>query len=338
MSENNLLTLPSGFSSRPCTLNDAGSISDLINASSRFHLGVEQSTPNTEYQYLQTPGLNMKTDTLLVFSPEGQLAAHGNVWANILPPVHPFIWVRVHPDFENLGLGTFLNLWAEQRCYKLVDEVPENARISMRTIFYAQLKPASRLLENLGWSVIRHNLRMRIEFDSPSPEPRWPYGIKLRPFKFERDIEDLYCVQDEIFRDHFGYIEQSYEEGFANFKHYAEFDTYDPEIWYVAVDGDQIAGMVLCLQSSLEHPEEGYVLILGVRRRWRKQGLGLALLHHAFGEFYTRGKSGVSLHLDAANLTGAIKLYKRAGMHIHRQSDMLEKEIRPGIELEKTNL
>ncbi len=37
--------------------------------------------------------------------------------------------------------------------------------------------------------------------------------------------------------------------------------------------------------------------------------------------------------VDAQNLTGALRLYKKAGMHISRQTDEFEKEIRPGRDI-----
>jgi ribosomal protein S18 acetylase RimI-like enzyme len=72
-----------------------------------------------------------------------------------------------------------------------------------------------------------------------------------------------------------------------------------------------------------------------VRRTWRKQGLGLALLLHTFGEFYRREKPRVGLGVDAQSLTGALRLYERAGMHSdpERQYVSYEKELRSGVEL-----
>ncbi len=82
----------------------------------------------------------------------------------------------------------------------------------------------------------------------------------------------------------------------------------------------------------------GFVNILGVRRPWRKLGLGLAFLHHAFGEFYRRGKRKAGLGVDAENLTGALRLYEKAGMHVHMQFDLFEKELRPGMEISVQSL
>ena len=78
--------------------------------------------------------------------------------------------------------------------------------------------------------------------------------------------------------------------------------------------------------------------ILGVRGPWRKRGIGLALLRHAFGEFYRRGKRKAGLGVDAENLTGALRLYKNAGMHVHQAFNIFEKEIRPGREISVQSL
>ena len=77
---------------------------------------------------------------------------------------------------------------------------------------------------------------------------------------------------------------------------------------------------------------------LGVRRPWRKRGLGLALLRHSFNEFYRRGKRKVGLGVDAQNLTGALRLYENAGMHVDQTSDLYEKEMPPGTEISVQSL
>jgi ribosomal protein S18 acetylase RimI-like enzyme len=77
---------------------------------------------------------------------------------------------------------------------------------------------------------------------------------------------------------------------------------------------------------------------LGVRRPWRKRGLGLALLHHSFNEFYRRGKRKVGLGVDAQNLTGALRLYEKAGMHVDQAYDTYEKELREGTEISVQSL
>jgi ribosomal protein S18 acetylase RimI-like enzyme len=74
----------------------------------------------------------------------------------------------------------------------------------------------------------------------------------------------------------------------------------------------------------------GTVETLGVRRAWRRRGIASALLQHSFAEMFRRGKTKVTLGVDTESLTGALQLYKKAGMKVAHQYDRYEKELRPG--------
>jgi GNAT superfamily N-acetyltransferase len=91
----------------------------------------------------------------------------------------------------------------------------------------------------------------------------------------------------------------------------------------------------MCKYKAWDDPELGWVASLSVRRPWRGQGLGLALLILSFRELYRRGQGKVGLMVDANSLTGATRLYEKAGMHTDsaRQMTIYEKELRPGIDL-----
>ena len=104
---------------------------------------------------------------------------------------------------------------------------------------------------------------------------------------------------------------------------------FDPSLWLVAWDGDQIAGFS---QNRLRMGI-GWVGTLGVRAAWRKRGLGEARLLHSFDNFYQRGIKTIGLGVDASSLTGALKLYESAGMRVLREFKMFENELRPGREL-----
>ena len=179
--------------------------------------------------------------------------------------------------------------------------------------------------------------------DAPVPEPVWPEGIILRTFDLERDAEAIYRAEVDSFRDHFGFIEEPFDEGFERFKHFQiNYEGFDPTLWFLAMDGRsaEIAGINLCRPHSdaYDDPDLGWVGTLGVRRPWRKRGIGLALLRHSFNEFYRRGKRKVGLGVDAQNLTGALHLYESAGMHVHRVFDFFEKELRAGTEISVQSL
>jgi ribosomal protein S18 acetylase RimI-like enzyme len=94
-------------------------------------------------------------------------------------------------------------------------------------------------------------------------------------------------------------------------------DFYDPANWLLARDGGEIAGISLLFIER----DEGWVGVLGVLPRWRKRGLGKALLLQSFRQIRDAGKPRAVLGVDAANPTGATRLYESAGMRVLTESD-----------------
>jgi len=123
-----------------------------------------------------------------------------------------------------------------------------------------------------------------------------------------------------------GYIPPEYRHWHALM---IERDDFDPALWTVVEDGDQIAA-VACAYPFADH---GHLRSLAVRRPWRRRGLALALLQHTFSLFWARGERTIALGVDADSLTGATRLYQRAGMQIVRQFALWEKELQAGIDL-----
>lgn len=93
----------------------------------------------------------------------------------------------------------------------------------------------------------------------------------------------------------------------------------------------EIAGYSLCRYRM----GNGWVDALGVRRPWRKLGLGEALLLHSFAEFHQRGTQTIGLIVDSQNPSGATRLYQKVGMHANAEFVYYEKELRPGREPEE---
>jgi ribosomal protein S18 acetylase RimI-like enzyme len=174
--------------------------------------------------------------------------------------------------------------------------------------------------------------------DVPVPDAVFPEGITLRTYQKEADAKAVYIAMEDSFRDHFGFVEEPIEEGLKRFKHFWLGEGSDTSLLFIAMDGDQVAGINLCRPHSFDNPEMGWVGTLGVPRKWRKRGIGLALLRHSFNEFYRRGKRKVGLGVDAQNLTGALRLYENAGMHVQKTYDLYEKELRPGTEISVESL
>ncbi|MEA3350076.1 MAG: GNAT family N-acetyltransferase [Chloroflexota bacterium] len=330
----NALQLPKGFRIRPAMMGDVPAVVKLSNIFTQHYLGISEDDIDDTENAWEEPGFSPSDDVRLVFSSQDELVGYIEVWSNASPPVHPWLWGYVNPDYEGCGLGTYLLTWGETRAREAVSRCPENARVAIQCGIESTIDTVKERFSEYGMQIIRHYFRMRIEMDAPPPAPQWPEGITLRPYNPEKDAESVYRIDDEVFQDHFGYVQEPFEEGFERFMHHmAKKESYDPTLWFLAVDDDEIAAICLCRKWDTEDRDCGYVSILGVRRPWRQRGLGLTLLQHFFGEFYRRGKRKVALGVDGQNLTGALRLYKKAGMSVHRQFDLYEKELRAGEEI-----
>jgi mycothiol synthase len=170
----------------------------------------------------------------------------------------------------------------------------------------------------VGFSLVRHSYRMGIDLDGTEQEPQWPDGIRVRAFA-DGDARAVHETHMETFEDTWEHTRQPYEE----WEHWMRPGN-DPERWRLAVAGDELAGMTLCRILS-EQQDVGMVSILGVRRPWRRLGLGKALLHEAFRVLGDAGCTRVVLGVDASSLTGAHRLYESAGMRVLSTFDVYER-------------
>jgi len=330
-----ILPLPAGYTARGGSIEDYRIAFDLLNIYSQ-HLNGRNDLNDPELIRLdwQNNDFNPETDIRMIFAPDNSLAAFVECWSTQEPPVHPWIFGCVHPEHWGKGIGSHILTWAEDHAQLALDKCAPDLRVAPRSGAEAHNSTGIALFENLGWKHIRSFYRMVADLDSAPEVPSFPDGITVRPYNPETETEEVYRTIVDTFRDHFGFVVQPFEKGLADFKHnFIAEPGYDPRFWFVAMDGNEMAGICICRREDSEDTESGWVSELGVRRAWRKRGLGDALLKHAFAAFHADGKKRAMLGVDASSLTGALKLYERAGMRVLRQFDQYEKEMRQGKEL-----
>ena len=334
-----LNNLEEQFTIRPATMEDVDAAVELFNVCANHMIGTDEVTLSDVRTEWLLPEFDLNTSTRLVTTPEGKLVGYVEVWDINESPVKIWVWGRVHPDYEGRGIGSLLMHWAEDRARQALARVPDDLRVVMESGSHSTYEPAHRLFGDLDMTEIRHFHTMAIDLDDQPPEAQWPDGIKIRTTTGEEELREVVWAVEDAFKDHWGYVEQPIEQEYKRWLHFIQHeDDYDPTLWFLAMDGDEIAGISLCYPKGREDPEMGWVGALGVRRPWRRMGLGLALLQHSFGEFYRRGKPRAGLGVDAGSLTGATRLYERAGMKPIRQFTTYEKELRPGRDIVKRSI
>lgn len=170
----------------------------------------------------------------------------------------------------------------------------------------------NRLLIARGWVAARRFWRMRIDFDGPVPEPVWPEGVTVRAYSRPDDDVAVHALITSSFREIGGQHERTLEDwrGFL-----LDTERFDPELYLVAEAGGEVVGA--CLGQTAGG--EGFVRQLAVAPSQRGRGLALALLRESFRRNVARGYPAAILGVDAANPTGALVLYEKAGMRVHEQ-------------------
>lgn len=176
-----------------------------------------------------------------------------------------------------------------------------------------------------GYRVVRSSFTMEIELgEEPPVEPAVPEGIELQEYAHPADERAVYEAQQEAFADHWGFHPEPVEQ-WRSFT--VESRTFDPSLWVVARAGNEVAGLSLNAFERHGDPGYGWVGTLGVRRQWRRRGLGEALLRRSFALLHACGQRRVGLSVDSENVTGATRLYERVGMHVIRRSNTWERTL-----------
>jgi ribosomal protein S18 acetylase RimI-like enzyme len=214
----------------------------------------------------------------------------------------------VRPSAQGRGLGTRLVDLVEARL-----EEEGAARIQAWTV--AADERAADLFIRRGYREVRRFWEMAIDLDGEPPEP----DASIETFR-EEEAAAFHAALEEAFEDHWEHHSEAFEEWWARQR---ARTNYDPSLWFVIRDGDEIAAAA----RNEMRTNAGYVGALGVRRAWRGRGYGRALLLHSFREFRHRGVSRASLGVDAANPTGATQLYESVGMHVDQEEIVWERAL-----------
>jgi GNAT superfamily N-acetyltransferase len=332
--------LPEGFIARPASMQDAEQTAALINAESQHLSGIDFTSAKDLENEWQEPNFNLSESTLLVLSTEGRIVGYYEFW-DPAPYTVKNLWGRVHPDFTGLGIGSAMLAWAEQKANDAIPKAPAEARVIATAYVQTVNQPGQQLFLQAGYTHVRNSWTMVLDLDKPPLPPTWPEGIQVRTAILQKDERAIYQAVRDSFKDHWGYVERPFEESFERWQYYWKTSpNFDPAFWFLAMDGDEIAAINLCQPDQQTEPGMGWVATLGVRRPWRRRGIAMALLQHSFVKFYQHGCTRAGLGVDAESLTGATRLYEKAGMHSDpkREYGLFEKELRPGINLSTQSL
>ena len=169
----------------------------------------------------------------------------------------------------------------------------------------------AEMLLALGYAPERYYFEMQRPLDDDLPEAPLPIGLALRP-PLPEHYRAIWEASEECFRDQRDHVIPSEE----SYRAWVATPDLDPSLWLVAWDGDQVAGAVI---NVIHEGAWGETDDLFVRRPWRKQGLGRALLVGSLHLFKARGLTTAGLGVDAENVSGALGLYESVGFRPYQR-------------------
>ena len=319
---------------RPFTLDDAEEVVRLINRQSESILGVKDTDLDEMINDWNSPGVVLKDMARVLEDEQGNIIGYVEVWDTSEPHVTKYIWGVLDPDHWDEDCYRYMLRWAEENACSKIPLAPPGTRVVMNMGLSNKDLNRKAALENYGFELIRNFFRMVIELDHAPQTPIIPEALTIRPIHLESELRSVLIAMEDGFADHWGSVERSIDEMLEQWHYFIENNNdFDPSLWFLAMDGDEIAGVCRCKSKMIEDPDMGWVNQLCVRKPWRRQGLGMALLLTGFNELYRRGKARVGLGVDATSLTHATRLYEKAGMHVTQQYDTYEKVLRPGKDI-----
>jgi len=237
----------------------------------------------------------------------------------------------VDPAWRRRGLGTALLSDGERQLSALASTHETDRPRVLGTFTEGRSPGAQALAEGTGYRQVRWFFDMErpgLQVELPVL-PALPDGLEVRPVLTEQLLQ-IWRADIEAFRDHWGGGDESEQA----FRRYQDAPDFDPSLWVVAWDGDEVAAAVVNTIYPAENEaigrRRGWLDSVFTRRAWRKRGLASALIVRSLHVLAERGMETAMLGVDADNPSGALRLYESFGFAVTDRGQAWRKPMEEG--------
>jgi mycothiol synthase len=253
---------------------------------------------------------------MMIVEGEGEIVGYNRVewWAdNDGTLIYNHLGFLV-PEWRNRGIGRAMILHAEKRLREIAAaHDPATPKLFDTEAADTQVG-CINLLTELGYAPVRYFCAMVRPNLDDVPDLALPDAVETRPVEPEH-LRAIWEAEVEALKDHWGIMEQ--QEG--DFDLWLNDKWFQPHLWQVAWDGDQVVGMVRNYVDEAQNEKfsrkRGYTEYISVRRPWRGRGVAKALIARSFTVLKAQGMKEAALGVDTDNPSGALQLYKGMGFH-----------------------
>jgi len=251
---------------------------------------------------------------LIIAEMDGDMIAYSRVewWQEEDPNDRIYShFVNILPKWRNQGIERAMIHWCEERLKAVAEQHPCDSKRLFQTYSSAFKTAYNEILESRGYSATRFFIEMSRPLEN-IPEAELPEGVEAHPVR-EGDTHKIWEASIEAFRDHWGFAEPKEEE----FISYKGSKYFQPELWQVAWDGDEVVSSVMNFiehdYNEKYHRKRGWTENISTRREWRRRGIARALIVRSMHMHKAKGMTEVALGVDTNNPNGALKLYQSLG-------------------------
>jgi len=268
------------------------------------------------------------TQDMLVAEIDGRMIAYSRVWWDQETEgdrIYTFLGLLV-PEWRRKGIGRAMIRCGERRLRQIAGQHPaEIPKYFQRGVVDSEVG-LEVLLQSEGYEALRYGFSMVRPVSQPLPEAPMPPGLEVRPVR-EGQARAILAASDEAFRDHWGHRPLTEND----IRGWMSEPTFDPALWKVAWEGDEVAGGVLGYVDRAENEQynrqRGYTEDIWVRRPWRRRGLARSLLVQSIQMFAEMGMEETALGVDVQNPHGALRLYEGVGYRVDRRHTTYRKPL-----------
>jgi ribosomal protein S18 acetylase RimI-like enzyme len=300
---------------------DLASVVDLLNACDVAETGQADTTADDVAGDWDLAGFELSKDAWIAETGDGRVVGYAYTGDQVRTgELEADVWV--HPERAEPELARRLLGLAERRARQLA--TGRGYAEPALDVFCISTDAVKReLLREHGFALRRTVVRMAIDLEAGQREPSPLSGVEVREFRPGDDDRAMYETMTEAFADYYRQSDEPFEAWRTRLLGHGGFD---PGLWALAwADGEPVGGLI-----AYDHGDLGWIQGLGVRRVWRRRGIGGALLAHAFATFARRGQSRVELGVDAEGETRPLGVYERAGMRSIHAYELYEKPLAGG--------
>jgi ribosomal protein S18 acetylase RimI-like enzyme len=303
-----------GVEFRAAQTSDLPGLVRLFRAEELAEIGREECTDVEMRHILGVPGVDLARRSQVAVGEDGLL--HGFVMLHPAPqPGQLLVQLSVdpHPDRHAIAarLLGLAGAWVE------LDRGAGDGDVSLFQL------PGSLAADELaadGWQIVHSYTRMTADLPLTAaaghrpPDPE----LEIQAAASEADLAVVHAVIEDAVAGHWQHQRRNFADFLAAM---LARDGHDPSLWLLARVGGRPAGAVIARVPV----DRAWIAWFGVRPDFRGHGVGGTLLRTVFALLADRGHGCVGVDVDTHNETGAVEVYRRAGMDVVGTADQWAK-------------